>query len=282
MHSAFNFTLTTAKMSTLMRTIQTSLRSTIILVAFSAVFSMFFSIQSSAQDFKMGLAISPNTGWMVSTDYDHETLGAKVNFGFEFIADVLFSENYALGLGVNIFNSGGDVRYLVQDLEDDDFLMNVDRTYRLQYVELPLTFKMRTNQIGYTTVFGRFGLGLGMNIKAEADEATYRSYEEVSNGVWSTYDVGGSPISDRIPIDSDIKLFRASMIIGGGIERTLSGETALVVGLNYNASFTNTHKDVELINVDNSQSPVVVSNDVSTGEMKGHDSFISLSLGILF
>ena len=282
MHSTFNFTLTTAKMSTLMRTIQTSLRSTLILVAFSAGFSMFFSTKSSAQDFKMGLAVTPNTAWMVSTDYDHETLGAKVNFGFEFIADVLFSDNYALGLGVNIFNTGGDVRYLVQDPEDDDYLMNVDRTYRLQYVELPLTFKMRTNQIGYTTVFGRFGLGLGMNIKAEADEARYASYEEVSNGVWSTYTAGGSPISDRIPIDSDIKLFRASMIIGGGIERLLSGQTALVVGLNYNASFTNTHKDVELINVDNSQSPVVQSNEVSIGDMKGHDSFISLSLGILF
>ena len=141
---------------------------------------------------------------------------------------------------------------------------------------------MRTNEIGYTTVFGRFGLGVGMNIKAEADEARYRSYREVTNGQWSTYEVGGSPISDRIPIDSDVKLFRASMIIGGGIERTLSGTTALVVGVNYNASFTNTHKDVELINVDSSQSPVVISNEVSTGEMKGHDSFISLSVGILF
>ena len=281
MHSKFNFTFTTAKMSTLMRTIQTSLRSTTILVAFLAAFSLFFSTQSNAQDFKMGLAISPNTAWMVSTDYDHETLGAKVNFGFEFMADVLFSENYALGLGVNVFNTGGDVRYLVVDPEDDDYLMNVDRTYSLQYVELPLTFKMRTNEIGYTTVFGRFGLGVGMNIKAEADESTYRSYLEGSDGIWSAYD-GVVPIGDQIAIDSDIKLFRASMIIGGGIERTLSGTTALVVGLNYNASFTNTHKDVELINVDSSQSPVVISNEVSTGEMKGHDSFISLSVGILF
>ena len=40
--------------------------------------------------------------------------------------------------------------------------------------------------------------------------------------------------------------------------------------------------NVELINVDNSQSPVVQSNEVSIGDMKGHDSFISLSLGILF
>ena len=132
-----------------MRTIQTSLRSTTILVAFLAAFSLFSSTQSIAQDFKMGLAISPNTAWMVSTDYDHETLGAKVNFGFEFMADVLFSENYALGLGVNVFNTGGDVRYLEQDPVDNDFLRNVDRTYILQYVELPVTFKMRTKEIGY-------------------------------------------------------------------------------------------------------------------------------------
>ena len=270
-----------------MRTIQTSLRSTLILVALSAGFSMFFFTQSSAQDFKMGLAVTPNTARMVSTDYDHVTSGAKVNFGFEFIADVLFSDNYALGLGVNIFNTGGDVRYLVQDLEDDDIgsniLREIKRTYSLQYVELPLTFKMRTNEMGYTTVYGRFGIGLGMNIKAEAAESWSNKAWEISDedGVTLT-DVGGVFISDRIPIDSDIKLFRASMIIGGGIERTLSGETALVVGLNYNTSFTNTHKDVELINVDNSQLPVVQSNDVSKGDMKGHDSFISLSLGILF
>ena len=231
-----------------MRTIQTSLRSTTILVAFLAAFSLFFSTQSIAQDFKMGLAISPNTAWMVSTDYVHEAVGAKVNFGFEFMADVLFTENYALGLGVNVFNTGGDVKYY----SSEDPQVKVERTYSLQYVELPLTFKMRTNEIGYTTVFGRFGLGIGMNIKAEADEAL------------------GSADREPINADEDINLFRASMIVGGGIERTISGTTALVVGLNYNTSFTNTYKDVELINL-------VIKSD-----MRGHDSFISLSLGILF
>jgi hypothetical protein len=219
---------------------------------------------------------------MVSTDYDHETLGAKVNFGFEFIADVLFSENYALGLGVNVFNTGGDVRYLEQDPVDNDFLRNVDRTYILQYVELPVTFKMRTKEIGYTTVFGRFGLGVGMNIKAEADEARYRSYEGVLTESLTEVELESSYSSDIIPVDSDIKLFRASMIVGGGIERTLSGTTALIVGLTYNASFANMHKDVNLVTMSNSEVPDAGNGIVEIGEMRGHDSFISLSLGILF
>ena len=71
------------------------------------------------------------------------------------------------------------------------------------------------------------------------------------------------------------------MIVGGGIERTLSGTTALVVGLNYNVAFTNTHKDVDLIKMDDPDTPTVIDG-VSTGEMKGHDSFISLSVGIIF
>ena len=149
-------------------------------------------------------------------------------------------------------------------------------------MELPFTFKMRTKEMGYTTLYGKFGLGLGLNIKSEADEARYRSYQEVINGEWSTYNVGGSPIRDRIEIDSDIRLFRAAMIIGGGLERSLSGTTALTVGLNYNAAFTNTHKNMSLVKVDSAQSPVVVSNEPSIGDMRGHDSFLELSVGILF
>ena len=44
-------------------------------------------------------------------------VGRELTSAFEFVADVLFSENYALGLGVHIFNTGGDVRYLVPDPE---------------------------------------------------------------------------------------------------------------------------------------------------------------------
>ena len=40
-----------------------------------------FSNKILAQDFRMGLAITPNVAWMVSTDYDHIPGGAKLHFG---------------------------------------------------------------------------------------------------------------------------------------------------------------------------------------------------------
>ena len=32
-------------------------------------------------------------------------------------------------------------------------------------MELPLTFKLRTKEIGYTTYFGKFGGGVGLNTR---------------------------------------------------------------------------------------------------------------------
>ena len=43
----------------------------------------------------------------------------------------------------------------------DSTLSRVPRNFNNQYVELPLTFKLRTKEIGYTTYLRRFGGGLG-------------------------------------------------------------------------------------------------------------------------
>jgi len=34
---------------------------------------------------------------------------------------------------------------------------NIDQSYNLKYVEIPLSLKLRTNEIGYLTYYGNFG-----------------------------------------------------------------------------------------------------------------------------
>lgn len=276
----FRFTFTTAKMSTLMRNSHIFSPSTVLFIGFLASLSLLYSNNASAQDFRMGLAITPNAAWMVSSDYDHMPGASKLNFGYEFIADVLFSENYALGLGVHIFHTGAEITYLVMNPEDVSEVLDVDRTYSLQYVELPLTFKMRTKEIGYTTVFSKFGLGLGMNVKSLATEGAHLSWEFDGNE-WVSVSQNGWAINEGVDIDSEVRLFRAALIVGGGIERNLTGSTDLTIGLNYNAAFNNIHKDVDLIKVD-SGAPEVINGSPIPGTMKGSDRFLELSVGILF
>jgi hypothetical protein len=276
----FSFTFTTAKMSTLMRNSQTSTLSTAILLGFMASSALLFSNKASAQDIRMGLAVTPNVAWMVSTDYDHLPSGAKLNFGYEFIADLMFSENYALGLGVHIFNTGSDLTYQVESPGGID---DVDRTYNLQYVELPFTFKMRTKEIGYMKIFSKFGLGLGMNVTALASQDRHLSWDFNDNeDNWVSVTSNNHDIQDGVDITEDIKFFRAAMIVGGGIEKSLTGSTSLTIGLNYNAAFSNIYNNVTIIKFDSGNPEVDGNGTLRTADMKGHDRFFELSVGILF
>ncbi|HIG58421.1 MAG TPA: hypothetical protein EYF95_00580 [Flavobacteriales bacterium] len=277
---SFNFTFTTAKMSTLMRNSQTSSLSTAILLGFIASSALLFSNKTSAQDLRMGLAVTPNAAWMVSSDYDHIPSGANLNFGYEFIADILFSENYALGLGVHIFNTGSDLTYQVMNPDAISEILDVDRTYSLQYVELPFTFKMRTKEIGYMKIFSKFGFGLGMNVKSLATDGRHLSWE-FDGDDWVNVTSDGWTINEGVDITEDIKFFRAAVIVGGGIEKNLTGSTSLTIGLNYNSSFSNVHKDVDLIKFD-SGVPEVINGSPIPGIMKGNDRFLELSVGVLF
>ena len=260
-----------------MSNIQTSSLSTAILLGFIASSALLFSNKTSAQDVRMGLAVTPNAAWMVSTDYDHIASGSKLNFGYEFIADLMFSENYALGLGVHIFNTGSDLTY---QIESPGGISDIDRTYSLQYVELPFTFKMRTKEIGYMTIFSKFGFGLGMNVKSVASQDEHLSW--VFDGdVWVEEPSNTHVLDPGLDITNDVNFFRAAMIIGGGIEKNLTGSTSLTIGLNYNAAFSNIHNDVTLVKFDSGM-PEVIEGSPRGGIMKGNDKFLELSVGILF
>ena len=263
-----------------MRNSQTSSLSTAILLGFIASSALLFSNKTSAQDLRMGLAVTPNVAWMVSTDYDHIPGGAKLHFGYEFIADFMFSENYALGLGVHIFNTGSHLTYQVEAPGGID---DVDRTYNLQYVELPLTFKMRTKEIGYMKIFSKFGLGIGMNVKALASDDRHLSWDFNDNeDNWVSVTSINHEINDGVDITEDIKFFRTAVIVGGGIEKNLTGSTSITIGLNYNTTFSNIYNDVPIIKFDSGNPEVDGEGILRTDYMKGHDRFLELSVGVLF
>ena len=100
--------------------------------------------------FRMGLAMDPNISWMNSRDFEHTTDGGRAHFGYQFMADIMFSETYAFGTGVHVFRTGSQIDFW--EPTTDSTLSRVSRDFNNQYVELPLTFKFRTKEIGYTTV----------------------------------------------------------------------------------------------------------------------------------
>jgi hypothetical protein len=93
-------------------------------------------------------------------------------------------------------------------------------------VDLPLTVKLKTVKADGKRWYGQFGLSNSINISAKQDAVT-----------------GGTVVGDNLNVSDNIKLYRAGLIIGGGGEFDISGNTSIVAGLTFNNGFTNIVSD---------------------------------------
>ncbi len=147
------------------------MKKALLLIVVLVVSTVIAQAQGEGQRFRMGFKVNPNISWMQPQDKHFENESAVVRFGFGFVADIFFSENYAIGTGVNIMRNGGEFSYLQRTrFEDTEYIIRRTHNFNNQYVEIPLTFKLRTNEIGYITYWGQFGVGASVNIASRGDD----------------------------------------------------------------------------------------------------------------
>lgn len=249
-----------------------------------------FSLATFAQDkgFQLGFNVSPNLSWIKPNSDNLERDGLKFGFNFGLMADFNFAENYSFSTGINLVNAGGKImRPDIQTFNDNNGspVMGYGKTtadIRLKYVEVPLTLKLKTNEIGYMKYFAQFGLGIGVNYDATADEEfTYTA----NNGNTATLS------NDDVNYDDEINLLRTSLIVGIGAEYNLSGNTSLVLGITFNNGFTNVFSEDTYKANDNGEaiSPLLgngSANPEFTGkrdqDSKAVNNYLLLNVGVLF
>lgn len=255
--------------------------------------------------FKIGFRVNPNISWLTPQDKHLTKEGSALRFGYGLTADIMFTENYAFGTGLNIDNSGGKLQYYSTEMEPSTValtdttnlsvlnttLVNHKKNYNLKYLEIPLTLKMRTNEIGYMTYAFQFGLGLGFNIKAMAnDDFHYSKVRTTANAgeteeYFSMKDVDESFNEEKINIKDEIKPLRLALIIGAGAEYNISGHTFITAGLTFNNGFTNIFKkEEEGLKLDSSNNPSFSETDNNDDkfQLKANGSYIGLNIGIIF
>jgi hypothetical protein len=241
-------------------------------------------MSAAGQDFnkyRIGFKIEPNMSWFTPKEKYLEATDNKIRFSYGLITDIHFTENYAIGTGLNIITNGGEVSYKKQIFEGNtEYVIATERDMSLKYVEIPLTLKMRTNEIGYITYWGQFGVGLGIKVDARMDESY--SYElELADQGWEEI-TSKQPVSDEnINISSSIKPMRASLIIGAGIEYSISGTTAIVAGINFNNGFTNVLKG-EGLKTDNVDKVIFEEGQPQSYDLNSISNSFGLTIGILF
>jgi opacity protein-like surface antigen len=241
------------------------------------------AIITNAQDFqkfKIAARFSPGIAWMKPDSKYITNEGNVARFGFGISMDIHFTENYAFGTGLEVTRMGGSLSYLNSGRYDGvDYVMSRTRDYRLQYVEVPLTLKLRTNEIGYITYWGQFGIVPGLNINAKGDDNVDFLYGKSDTGWAETDRVSFS--SEDEDIKNDINIFRVGLLIGAGIEYSLSGNTAVHAGITYNNGFTDV-LDGDLVVTDDSDKPVFEAGSPKKNEMKSMSNILQLNIGIKF
>lgn len=216
---------------------------------------LVFTSPSMSQDFRLGLTGSPSLAWLKPETDNYSSEGIRLGFSYGLLSEFILAEQYSFATGINITYMGGKLQFPVSETFENQSFDQQERTYKLQYVEVPLTLKMKTREIGYNTFFAVFGFGGAVRIKATGDDKFTHSAST------ATFSESGRNI------ESDISLFRVAMILGLGVEHSLGGTTSLIGGITFNNGFTNIldGKDYEGVKDKNAR-----------------PNYLELSIGVLF
>jgi hypothetical protein len=139
-----------------------------------------------------------------------------------------FTPNYSFSTGISLLNAGG--RLVSSDTTIMEFT-NFNSTvlpgkpviYKIQYLAVPIGLKLQTNQIGYITFFSDLGIDPKVVVGGKAD-------------------IPSLNVSGEKAI-SELRVFNMSYHVTAGIEYSLGGTTAMVLGLNFENNFLDITKD---------------------------------------
>ncbi len=211
-----------------------------------------FCLSAFSQDdqkFHLGLKAAPSLAWLRSDSPGFTSDGSKFGFTYGLITEFNFAKNYAFATGIDVTYRGGKFK---SQTETTDTITIYSASRSLQYVEIPVTLKFKTNEIGYLKYFLQAGVSPGVNIRARENSTTVKQSVATANITTST--------REKVDVQKSTNNFNLSMIIGGGVEYTLSGSTVILVGIQFSNGFIDTFDD---------------SNKVNS-------NYLALNLGILF
>ncbi len=183
-----------------------------------------------AQGLEIGVYTEPQVAWITSDEGSVVNEGSLIHLNSGIHFDIFFTENYAFTFGIEMNNMGGKLTYgdtLLFQQNDDPLYLEVPAgttmKHNLQYVGLPLGLKLKTTEMGYTTLYFHTGLLPQYNIKAvTSSDAIDVKHENIK---------------------PEINPFNLNYFVSGGIEYRLAGNTAIVAGIKWTSGFNDVTKN---------------------------------------
>ncbi|MDB5012892.1 MAG: hypothetical protein JWQ25_1094 [Daejeonella sp.] len=165
---------------------------------------------TTVKKFQLGFTASPTFGWMSTSG--SETIksdGLRTGFTYGVLGDFGFSDNYYFSSGLVVTTVNANVKSIASPVQPN-------AVYKIQYLEVPLTLKLKSNEIQNRKFYGQFGLDANVKLGAK---------QEVEG-------------NKDVDISKNVNLFRLGLIIGGGAEWKVAQNMSILTGLSYNNGFT--------------------------------------------
>ena len=172
---------------------------------------------------KFSVHVDPQFAWFGSDDESVEPTGSIFDLQFGLQMDRYFEQNYAFHIGIGINNLGGNLFYtdstsFVSKGDTSFILPGTSMKHNLQYLDIPLGLKFKTEELGYATFFLQLGFNPMININASAT-TTDGSFDDEN-------------------IRENIHVFNLGYHAGIGVEYRLGGSTAAIGGLRWTSGLT--------------------------------------------
>lgn len=175
------------------------------------------------QEITFGVHFDPLISWFGSDYKGTINNGTRPGFNFGLTFNRYFSRNYSFSTGINIISAGGRLTAdTITVLKFNNFTSNVlpgkPMVYKIQYLTVPVGLKLQTNEIGYIKIFTDLGFDPGVIIGGKADIPSIGIKNENAA--------------------NELRLFTLGYHVAAGIEYSLGGTTAVVLGLSFANNFT--------------------------------------------
>jgi len=188
------------------------------------IISIFLSaaifIHAQTSPIKFSVHVNPQFAWLSSDEEVVEPDGSIFHMQTGLNMDYFFAENYVFSMGVGINNLGGNLLYADStefSSKGETLLVEPGQSVKmnLQYIDIPIGLKLKTEELGYATFFLQLGFNpmINLNAKASSEDAGF----------------------DKEDIRESIHLFNLAYHAGAGVEYKLGGSTAAIGGIRWSS-----------------------------------------------
>lgn len=212
-----------------------------ILVCLTFVLTTVFSVHSQAQDqrFRVGLKFSGNLSWISPVTKNIDQNGTGVGMSYGLMGDYNFQKYYAFSTELIFTHISGGINYKDQLTYTDTSgskrsFNNVKYDYKFRYIQIPLSIKFKTKELGYITYWAQFGIAPSFLMEAKADISGNQPFDDPTE---IRVNKKENDIYHFDNFNDKVFFMRMPLIIGAGIEYSLAGNTSLYTGLRLDNNF---------------------------------------------